>query len=517
MEAFAKRRVVAALIGTVLSLPSFALARMPADLKLRDVRTAQVRVIPQPNPHEREDACPTCHENPTRKETPGPSLVTDEFLNDAYEDYLCTECHTGWVELHPTGIEPKKSRLKVSVPTNVLPLRYVFEGRYKIVCMSCHDIHFPHTGFKLLRGYSLDPKSMPSRFNDRMDFCASCHGDQAKNLTPHRIRGRQEGCTLCHVRRPMERRTQPLRANINILCTYCHNVFPEPHYLRVNPFPELDQETIWKSGVPLRDGAYTCVTCHLPHSSADYPAFLRPEFVDLARAAIRVNPHRDGVFCQNCHVDQQLSPTNRKRPAAILTKSVAELCTRCHGAGKVTSMDHYLGLLTDKVKRPADLPLTAAGEVTCTTCHLPGCGPTSPDNPRFMRGDPSTVRSLCARCHDWTALAVRNVHAETPQVKGCEVCHEEAGRVLKDMPGGLRADQNFVCIQCHDPMPHPASYRHTTVPRQTDFVKVDSRTFPLDEYKRVTCYSCHQTHRPAQHQYLLRVDAGTGCSFCHTI
>lgn len=517
MGAFTKHRAMVVLIGVLAGIPSVAVARMPADLKLRDAQPGTQLVMPRPNPHESADACPTCHPGLSGTDTPGPSLVTDEFLNDGYEDYLCEECHKGWVELHPTGIEPKKSRLKVTVPTNVLPLRFVYEGRYKIVCMSCHDVHFPHTGFKLLRGYSLDPKTQSSRFADRMDFCASCHGDQAKNLTPHAVRGRQEGCTLCHVRRPSEKRTQPLRANVNILCTYCHSVFPEPHYLRFNPFPELDQETIWKSGVPLRDGAYTCVTCHMPHASAGYPSYLRKEFVELTRVAIRVNPHREGNFCQNCHQDQQLSPTNRRRNTAILGKSVVELCTRCHGVGKVATMRHYLGRLTPKVKRPADLPLTSAGDLTCTTCHLPGCGPFDAENPRFLRRDAGSPRSLCLACHDWTALAARDVHKETPLVKGCEVCHEEAGVTLEDQPGSLTADQNFVCIQCHEPLPHPASFRHTTTPRRTEFVHIDSRVIPLDEYNRLTCFSCHQTHNPVREENYLRTESGADCTTCHTV
>jgi hypothetical protein len=494
---------------------------MAADLKLRDALSRKVVVLPQLNPHEQME-CTPCHPVATPDYKPEPSMVTDEFLNDDYADKLCYDCHKNWVELHPTDIDPRKSRMKVTIPSNALPLRFVHEGRYKVVCLTCHDIHFPHDGFKLLRGFSFNPKAQPSRYSDRISFCASCHGDQMEYLTPHKIRSRQTGCTLCHVRRPSDGKSQPLRANVNVLCTYCHPVTPEPHYFHFNPFPDLEQETIWKAGIQLRDGAYTCVTCHMPHGSGSYPAYLREEFVAVARQSIRTNPHEKGAFCQSCHTDPALRKDVKGVSTALIETDVNTLCNRCHESGKIKGMRHYLGPIPADMKVPRDLPLRN-GKVTCITCHLPGCGPIPADNPSFLRFNPPLPREFCARCHDWKDLASREIHAEVRNNRGCEVCHQKPANPSDpaSKPGETRADQNFVCIQCHDPDPHPAAHRHTVKPGEYEFVKVDDRTFPLDAYKRITCFSCHDTHQKIPSPKFVRGTSPgfgtsvTSCRLCH--
>ncbi len=516
------RRAFALLILTaaVIAEAAPSQARMPADLKLREAAASKQVVLPKTNPHERNDWCSSCHPGRKMNNPPGPSLVKEEFLNDDYPDELCLECHKGWIELHPTDIDPRTSRFKVSVPQNIMPLRYIYEGHYKIVCMTCHDTHFPHTGYKLLRGYSLNPTSSPARFADRLAFCRSCHGDQMEYFSPHKVRSRQTGCTLCHVRKPTEGRQQPLRANVNALCSYCHPVYPEPHYLHVNPFPEMDQKSIWNSGVPLRDGTYTCLTCHLPHGSTKFPAYLREEFVALTRMTVGINPHVKGVFCQSCHTDPLMTRNSASPSPALLDKNVDDLCLRCHASGKIKNMRHYLGPLTARVKAPSNLPLSRDKKIVCITCHLPGCGPTTEENPDFLRVNSSTGQ-LCASCHDRAQLSRRDIHEEFRQDRGCDVCHERTlarGDDPAKKPGELKADQNFVCLQCHEPVPHPGDHPHTVKPGEYEYVQMETKVFPMDEYRRITCYSCHQTNRKTKGDFFLRGSGGGGasvCRYCH--
>lgn len=509
--------IIAPLVSILAVVPVPTQARMPSDLRLRETLASKVIVLPLPNPHEQKDVCTSCHPG-MEITTPKPSAGEEEFLNDDYPENVCQDCHKGWEELHPSRIDLKKSRLKVAIPSNVLPVRYISEGWYIVVCTTCHDIHFPHNGFKLLRGYSLNPKAQPSRFTDRMAFCESCHGDQMKYLTPHKVRNLQTGCTLCHVRKPSWGRPQPLRANVNTLCTYCHPVFPEPHYLHFNPFPDMAEKDIWKSGVPLRDGAYTCITCHLPHGSSAAPAYLREEYIELTRISVRINPHEKGLFCQNCHTDPSLTRNSVRKSPGLVDNDVSALCSRCHGSGRFRSMHHYLGELTERVNTHGNLPLSKNGKITCITCHLPGCGPTTSDNPNFLRGNPAAIRNLCTQCHDWTQLSARNIHNEMLNNQGCDLCHGKRIPVQdgkNGSPGDPGIDQNFVCIQCHEIVPHPASHRHTVKPAQSEFIRIDTNTLPLDSSQRVTCYTCHQICRKAAPVSWQGKSTSAICQYCH--
>jgi hypothetical protein len=507
--------VTAMLLALSTGLPGGAQAKMPGDLKLRDTTVSKMIVMPKVNPHN-QMACSACHPDGRTGSVPGAAAVTDEFLDDDYPDTLCTDCHKEWLELHPNRVDPAKSRQKVSVPANALPLRYAYEGKYLIVCMTCHDVHFPHDANKLLRGYAVNPRRA-ARFSTRTSFCVSCHGDQFEYLTPHVVRARQTGCTFCHVRKPSAGRPQPLRTSVNALCTYCHPVYPEPHYLSFNPFPDLSLETIYESQVPLRDGSYTCITCHQPHGRTTYPYYLRDKFVELTRVSVRINPHLKGVFCQNCHADPLLSRTNTKVSTRLVEKDVVVLCTRCHAAGKNSGMIHYLGAPPADIKVPANLPLSKDGRITCITCHETGCGPTREDNPKFVRGNPATIRGFCGQCHQNSQPVFRKVHQEYAEGKGCEICHVRplaAGETIDDKPGDLLADQNFLCMQCHEPDGHPAGFRHTVKPGLLDFVKQDTKIFPLDEFGRITCYSCHQVHQKPGSRKFVRGDDPT-CRYCH--
>lgn len=516
MTALPARRLgfLLALLTTVVS--ATVQARMPNDLNLRGTLASRVIVMPKPNVHEHQDICTSCHPG-MKANTPKPVQGAEEFLNDDYPENLCQNCHKEWEELHPHRTDLKKSRMKVSVPTNVLPLRYIAEGWYIVVCTTCHDVHFPHNGFKLLRGFSMNSKAQPSRFTDRIAFCESCHGDQMKYLTPHKVRNLQTGCTLCHVRKPSWGRPQPLRANVNTLCTYCHPVFPEPHYLHFNPFPDLQEKEIYESGVPLRDGAFTCITCHLPHGSAAAPSYLRKEYINLTRTSVRINPHETGLFCQNCHADPSLTRKSTVKSPSLVDNDVSALCSRCHKSGRFRTMHHYLGKMTERVKSHGNLPLSKKGEVTCITCHQPGCRPSPRDNPNFLRGNPASIRDLCKQCHDWTELATRNIHVEREQNQGCDLCHGDRipAQDAQHRSADPEIDQNFVCIQCHEVVPHPASYRHTVKPAQAEYVRIDSRNMRLDLSQRVTCYTCHQICAKPAAGFWRGKAVLLNCSFCH--
>ncbi len=495
-----------------------SLAGMPDDLRLGAVLVQKRVVSPKPNPHDALP-CGDCHDgNPLERPSPAIGPVRD--ISDRYPDALCLRCHTPGCELHVWDAEIGLPGTGVN-PPDIFPVRSAAGGRRRMGCLTCHDVHYPHDGYKLLRGFSLNPRVIPSTFSRRLDFCRSCHRGGVERLSPHRRPGSGSlRCTFCHVKQPAEGGREPLKAGVNRLCAYCHQVYPEPHYLRYNPFPGQDEAALKTSGIPLPGGAYTCVTCHLPHGASGFTAYLRPAYIELARRSVRVNPHQISVFCLSCHPEKPAAPgTPGAGAVKLLEADIAQLCGRCHESGQVTGMYHPLAAIPPTMTVRDPLPLGEQVRVTCTTCHLAGHAPRRDDNPRFLRGGPyRNTQELCRKCHDIEGYASLNPHGDD---KGCGTCHLAAAAHGGGSAGvGLtKADGNFVCLLCHDYMPHPAGFDHNVRPGEYDYVSLDAGHFPLDRYGRITCYTCHQVHQGTTATRFLRTfppsDARMICSGCH--
>lgn len=504
--------------AVLLTITGTAVAAMQPDLKLKETVAQKLFVSPKPNPHELIQ-CTDCHETKPL-ENPKINRETSLFLSEDFTDDLCVKCHKGKCEHHPTDIYTEDAGGGGSI-ADVFPQRYILEGRYKMVCMTCHDIHYPHTGFNLLRGYSINPRSFPSRFNTRLDFCKGCHGEKIDFFSPHKRDNDTDACTFCHTEKPDDGTVRPLKSNINFICSYCHQVYPEPHYLHFNPFPDLENSEIRASGVRLVDGKYTCITCHLAHGSSGQPSYLRKEYVTLARDSSRINPHKTSTFCLNCHPD---TPMKTGEPMAeLLVEDVSNLCNKCHGTGMISGMYHPLSPLREGMEPPEELPLDNEGRITCTTCHENGHAPVNPENPKFIRGGPyPAIMDLCRKCHDRQSLAGRNPHLENQQDKGCDICHHSGTVYEREgmKVGPAKADSNLLCLRCHEFYPHPASHHHNVRPGDYAYVAIDRENLPLDGFGRITCYTCHQVHQMKPTDKFLRLPSSQAfissiCTGCH--
>ena len=80
-------------------------------------------------------------------------------------------------------------------------------------------------------------------------------------------------------------------------------------------------------------------------------------------------------------------------------------------------------------------------------------------------------------CHKPEALKGRNPHLDINAGTGCEFCHAERPVPGRDTIETVKfvADPNILCLRCHSPPPHPASFEHTltvsaeraaTIPRE---------------------------------------------------
>jgi len=87
-------------------------------------------------------------------------------------------------------------------------------------------------------------------------------------------------CDICHISHAMGGGAL-LKAPLSELCLDCHQDRKSPgdHVVDITPSMPV-------GNLPLDDGIMTCVTCHDPHSSGEYPKMLRD---------------KPGRLCSRCH------------------------------------------------------------------------------------------------------------------------------------------------------------------------------------------------------------------------
>ncbi len=95
---------------------------------------------------------------------------------------------------------------------------------------------------------------------------------------------------------------------------------------------------------------------------------------------------------------------SRPRPGlspGLLT--VAEMvCLHCHEVGPHPVLSDHLKAPSGPIVPDEDVPLDAAGEVTCTTCHYPH---DTDESARVAAGETRRLRLryakdvLCGKCH----------------------------------------------------------------------------------------------------------------------
>ncbi len=509
------------LAGALSVMPPLLQAEsIPPDLDLDRAPVFEILDESGPNPHD-SFPCGRCHEkSDVTYETARRYGIEIPLTTEGDSStLLCEECHgEQHHSFHPVSFRVEEKADEIE-KTGIFPLETIVEGFDKITCISCHDVHFPHTRNRLLRGFAVSTGRTDGAFASRLDFCRGCHGEEVREISSHWETAADRTCDLCHLGLREPGRPGGLKRRLNESCVVCHPLprGRRPHFYSYNPFPDFGRDELEGYGLILEEGRFTCNTCHTHHRPEGAGEFLRPAFVNIVSKSLRVDPHRTTRFCRNCHPITPPPVGTTGANAPLWEEDATRLCRGCHSKEGALKMFHPLAASPPEGMVPEGWARRKDGSLGCQTCHLAGHGPPDPDNVKMLKGGGYEQRNdICFQCHDPGAYAGRNIHAEIVGFKGCEFCHAVKGRTAlrpEGRVGDLLAEPTLLCLLCHDPPPHPAGFSHTVKPEDRSFVSLNEEATPLSLGK-ITCHTCHDSHSPWIEEKFLRT-AGMSAPVCH--
>ncbi len=288
--------------------------------------------------------CTSCHR---------PHAGSIRALLTAQVPALCADCHD-------EAARPRKQGDKVHGP--------VAQG----TCLSCHN---PHAG----PGPMLAKKST--------EVCLPCH-PQVPPLAggSSHVPVSDGDCLSCHVGH--SGRKGLLVKKAPALCYDCHDDVGRKD----------DGKEFALVHSPVADG--DCSSCHAHHFSIN-PSLLTA---------------RGNSLCLTCHDDPGLGPGKAPWPSfhppvadncltchfahasdqkGMLRGPAFNLCGGCHRSHKahVLGAEKYMEIRRGSmVFLPDDFPLTPAGKMVCTGCHLPHGGPVK----NLLKAEKDKI---CLQCH----------------------------------------------------------------------------------------------------------------------
>ncbi|MCO6439205.1 MAG: hypothetical protein J5J06_19105 [Phycisphaerae bacterium] len=283
-----------------------------------------------------------------------------------------------------------------------------------------------------------------------------------------------------------------------------------------------------------------CIFCHAPHNTSGLRPLWNRElptsnYLIYQSSTLDAQPGQPtgaSKLCLSCHdgtiaLGQVLSRTDRIRMVGgeFIPAGLSNLGTDLSDDHPI-SFVYTSGLaasdrqLVDPSTLPDEVPLDAAGELQCTSCHDPH---------NNTHGDFLVLRQqygeLCRACHDMTGWQDASHRTSSAQVGGsqttdwpyssvgenaCRACHRSHTAAGKerlliheneednclDCHGGQGAGKNVLTdinkISAHD----PRRYLH----------KHDPAEEPLISEAHVECSDCHNPHaaasQPPQHVYI---------------
>jgi predicted CXXCH cytochrome family protein len=444
------------------------------------------------NPHEGLP-CTDCHEGGV----PGGPLVGG--IGEA-----CNKCHPEGSNIHPVGQMPS-----MEMPEH-LPLT---DG--KMDCGTCHDMHMDESADVLLRGFG------DGRYTVRQDLCMDCHGAGFMKKNPHVNQKERGKCAFCHASEPPVGSTaQSVKFRYGILrtCNFCHDMAGRRH-----PF-NVHEDFSPPAGLPRDvDGSATCATCHDPHGTSGTLHNLRMEYIRALETLRSLKPHEGD--CKACHITVPSQGDTREEVLSSMKfeGDITLLCNGCHGSHSVHPTD--IPPAKD-MKKPEGLPLDKRGNISCITCHdVNWKGEVSMRVPEGAEGVERVearhdLHRLCAACHDQEKYATINPHQDIMSGEGCVFCHDRVPDVKTDTAASVRfiTSERLVCLQCHEPYPHPASSEHMVLP--PDRMDVPA-LLPLDSAGEISCTTCHNPHVGGAtgdelgETSRLRIPGEVFCTGCH--
>ncbi|HEX9206332.1 MAG TPA: cytochrome c3 family protein [Candidatus Deferrimicrobiaceae bacterium] len=209
----------------------------------------------------------------------------------------------------------------------------------------------------------------------------------------------------------------------------------------------------------------------------------------------RRNPHRD-LGCAECHVKvPRKGETPTKEVLAGLKLPPVDLCRGCHGAAEYSH--HPVAKATDRVL-PKDLPLSASGEVICSTCHdVHQERPASYLLRGYDTGRYFVRMDMCLDCHgeNFSAINPHNALAESAK---CGTCHLGKPGV-SEAGGAVRLQENLerICDFCHN-------VREKAHPGNVDPLQRLPEGLPRGKKGEPICGTCHDPHGTADTIHFLR-------------
>ncbi len=256
-------------------------------------------------------ACVTCHEEITKKFTRNPHQALEVKTDSNWKDRGCESCHG-----------PGQAHIEAGDGSQIFSFSKPAPIDINAKCRSCH-----------------------ARTQAIAGMLNSMHG---KN---------QLACTECHRIHEAMQPIHLLSANPNQLCTTCH------------------KEITSSFGKPyahhLREGAISCVDCHLPHQGLGIKP-RRSSNLQLQNAngnegpCLKCHTNIRGPFafehapmrlegCMSCH-----EPHGSVNPKMLSRNQSRFLCLECHTGSE--------GVLSSQP--PSFHDLRSRRFQNCTTCHL---------------------------------------------------------------------------------------------------------------------------------------------------
>jgi len=220
-------------------------------------------------------------------------------------------------------------------------------------------------------------------------------------------------------------------------------------------------------------GSRACAMCHKDETRG---------FADNPHSKLAFDHEGKGVTCEGCHGPGKAHVASGGDASKIFSfpkstpEAVEERCLQCH-QGDHQSFDR-----------------SAHGEarVSCISCHTIH---KSAEMETLLK---LPQPALCYTCHkDVKPAFSRPFHHKVDEgLMKCTDCHDPHGTFQKSM-AKTAAQDDFVCIKCHQENAGPFIYEHPVV-------------------KTEGCVFCHSPHGSANPRLLVRNNLNQLCLQCHT-
>lgn len=243
------------------------------------LKSARVR------PHFLKAFCEACHtvRPTTMKGEPGAQKLSEIPLRTTDMNALCNRCHeSGLSKSNAHPLKKVEGKYAERIPKD-WPLQ-----NGELTCLTCHtggdSPVFDPDNPNFLRG---------GPYINRNDVCWKCHVQaEFREVDPHEMINRMEGCEFCHASRPDPKKIDQevkFKGDIVILCLRCHGADPHPASHDHTGLPDKEfmtkQNIIIPKEFPLDWlGRMTCATCHNQHAYGELRGTLQGMMV-----------------CTNCH------------------------------------------------------------------------------------------------------------------------------------------------------------------------------------------------------------------------